>query len=133
MSDPKTYRAWRRTTGPYPHTIKLSTETLPNELGAHEVLVRIHAVGLNYRDMAMLKDGKYPIPVEEGGVSASDCAAEVVAVGSEVQSFIIGDHVAPTIDSNNLTGNERNNEVISLGGNATGCSGSMLSSRRKYL
>ena len=64
MSCPKTYRAWRRTTDPYPHTIKLSTEPLPEELGSNEVLVRVHAVGLNYRDVAMLQEGKYPVLFE---------------------------------------------------------------------
>jgi NADPH:quinone reductase-like Zn-dependent oxidoreductase len=120
MSYPQTYHAWRRTTGPYPHTIRLSTESLPGELGPNEVLVRIHAVGLNYRDTAMLQGGKYPVPVEEGGISGSDCAAEVVAVGPKVQRFVVGDRVAPTVDSNNLTDNERNAEVIALGGNRPG-------------
>jgi NADPH:quinone reductase-like Zn-dependent oxidoreductase len=58
MSYPKTYRAWRRTTGPYPHTIQLSTKTLLNNLSAKEVLLRVHAVGLNYRDIAILQEGK---------------------------------------------------------------------------
>jgi NADPH:quinone reductase-like Zn-dependent oxidoreductase len=103
MSYPKTYRAWRRTTGPYPHTIQLSTKTLPNNLSANEVLLRVHAVDLNYRDIAILQEGKYPIPVKDGGISASDCAAEVVAIGSEVKNFVLGDRVARTIDFNNLT------------------------------
>lgn len=50
MSYPKTYRAWRRSAKPYPLKLVLSTETLPDELGANDVLIRIHAVSLNYRD-----------------------------------------------------------------------------------
>jgi NADPH:quinone reductase-like Zn-dependent oxidoreductase len=119
MSYPKTYHAWRRTTGPYPHTIQLTTETLPDKLGANDVLLRIHTVGLNYRDVAMLQEGKYPVPVEDGGVSASDCAAEVVAFGSEMNKFVSGDHVAPTVDFNNLTG-ERSADMVALGGNGPG-------------
>jgi NADPH:quinone reductase-like Zn-dependent oxidoreductase len=107
MSYPKTYRAWRRSTTPYPRTLVLSTETLPDEFGARDVLIRIHAVSLNYRDVAMLREGGYPVEVEDGGVSGSDCAAEVVAIGSEVTKFELGDRVAPTVDLLGLTGEER--------------------------
>jgi NADPH:quinone reductase-like Zn-dependent oxidoreductase len=120
MAYPKTYRAWRRSTTPYPRSLVLSKETLPDELGAKDVLIRIHAVSLNYRDGAMLQEGKYPVPVEDGGVSASDCAAEVVAVGSDVSKFAIGDRVAPTVDLMNLTGDERTMDSIALGGNGPG-------------
>lgn len=120
MSYPKTYRAWRRTTGPYPHHIVSTNEQLPEELGAHDVLIKVHAVALNYRDVAMLQEGKYPAPVEDGGVSASDCAAEVVAIGSKVKGYEVGDRVAPTIDLLNLTGEERTMESLPLGGSGPG-------------
>lgn len=68
----------------------------------------------------MLEEGRYPIPVEEQGISASDCAAEVIAIGSEVSKFVIGDRVAPTIDSFNLTGKERLEEDMPLGGKGPG-------------
>jgi NADPH:quinone reductase-like Zn-dependent oxidoreductase len=120
MVYPKSYRAWRRSTTPFPRTLVLSSETLPDKLGAKDVLIRIQAVSLNYRDWAMLNENKYPVPVEDGGVSASDCAAEVVAIGSEVSKFSLGDHVAPTVDLLNLTGDERQMEDIALGGNGPG-------------
>jgi NADPH:quinone reductase-like Zn-dependent oxidoreductase len=50
MSYPKTYRAWRRGAKPYPLKLVLSTEALPDTLSANDVLIRIHAVSLNYRD-----------------------------------------------------------------------------------
>ena len=90
---PKTFKAYRRTIGPFPRTIELSTENLPQSLSPNEVLIKIHAVSLNYRDHAMLS-GRYPIPVDDGAISASDCAAEVIAVGSDVKAFTIGDHVS---------------------------------------
>jgi hypothetical protein len=40
------------------------------------------------------------------GPEGSSCAAEVVAIGSEIHDFAIGDHVAPTFDLNNLEGTE---------------------------
>jgi NADPH:quinone reductase-like Zn-dependent oxidoreductase len=120
MSYPTNYRVWRRSTTPYPRTLVLSTETLPNELGAKDVLIRIHAVSLNYRDVAMLREGGYPVDVEDGGVSGSDCAAEVVATGSDVTKFGLGDRVAPTIDLLSLTGEEREMNEIALGGNGPG-------------
>ncbi|KAF2026900.1 NAD(P)-binding protein [Setomelanomma holmii] len=120
MSYPKTYRAWRRSITPYPLNVIQSTETLPDKLGADDVLIKIHAVSLNYRDHAILQEGGYPIPVEVGGVSGSDCAAEVVAIGSSVTKFAIGNHVAPTVDLLSLTGNERDENYVALGGNGPG-------------
>ncbi|KAH6642008.1 hypothetical protein C7974DRAFT_93634 [Boeremia exigua] len=120
MSYPKSTRSWRRTTTPYPLSIALSTDTLPETLGPHDVVLRIHAVSLNYRDVAMLREGAYPLPVAIGGICASDAAAEVVAVGSKISKFQIGDHVAPTIDLTTLTGEERDARPFALGGDGPG-------------
>lgn len=120
MTYPRTYRAFRRTISPYPRSVVLTTETLPESLGTQQVLIRIRAVSLNYRDVAMLHEGRYPVPVDDGGIVASDCAAEVVAVGAEVKEFAIGDRVSPTINLASLTGEEKDEEPISLGGNGPG-------------
>ncbi len=59
-----------------------------------EILVRIKAASLNYRDLAILVQ-KYlpslPLPY----VPASDCCGEVVAVGEEVTRFKVGERVMP--------------------------------------
>jgi D-arabinose 1-dehydrogenase-like Zn-dependent alcohol dehydrogenase len=120
MAYPKTTRSWRRTASPYPLSIVLSKETLPGKLGPQDVVIRIHAVSLNYRDVAMLREGGYPVLVETGGICASDCAAEVVAVGAKASKFKIGDRVAPTVDLENLTGEERDTDPVALGGNGPG-------------
>jgi NADPH:quinone reductase-like Zn-dependent oxidoreductase len=120
MTYPKTYHAWRRTALPHPLSIVRTEESLPDTIGAHDVLIRIHAVSLNYRDVAMLREGDYPMPVEDGGVSASDCAAEVIAIGDQVSHFKKGDHVAPIPDLENLTGEERDISGLTLGGNGPG-------------
>ena len=97
MSIPETYKAFRRTTGELPRTITPSTEQLPRELGPHDVLLKIHTVSLNFRDVAML-NGRYPVEVIERGVPASDAAAEVAAIGSAVKDFALGDHVSVIFD-----------------------------------
>jgi NADPH:quinone reductase-like Zn-dependent oxidoreductase len=133
MSYPATYRAWRRSTTPYPRHLVLSTETLPEKLEAKDVAIHIRAVALNYRDHAMLEEGKYPVPVEDEGISASDCAAEVVAVGDNVTKFKVGDCVAPTIDLLSLTGDERELEDKALGGIGPGTLREYAVFEEKYL
>ena len=94
MSYPEAYSAFRRTTGDLPNTIEPSKETLPKELGNHDVLIKIHAVSLNYRDVGILI-GNYPAPTKKGGIPTSDAAGEVIAIGVHVNSFKVGDRVAP--------------------------------------
>jgi NADPH:quinone reductase-like Zn-dependent oxidoreductase len=93
MSYPATYTAYRRTTGPIPNTIEQRQESLPKDLNPHDVVIKNHAVSLNYRDVGMLI-GNYPAEIKEGGIPCSDCAAEVVAIGSAVKKFAVGDKVA---------------------------------------
>lgn len=60
-----------------------------------ELLVRVHAVSLNYRDLAMVT-GRYPRPAKPGLIPTSDGAGEVVAVGEGVSAFKPGDRVIGT-------------------------------------
>jgi alcohol dehydrogenase len=57
-----------------------------------EVLVRVRAVSLNYRDIAMLR-GRYPRKSVPGLIPVSDAAGEVVGVGEGVEAFKVGDRV----------------------------------------
>ena len=57
-----------------------------------EVLVRVRAVALNFRDLAILR-GRYPRKAIPGLIPASDAAGEIVAVGQGVTSFAVGDRV----------------------------------------
>ena len=61
--------------------------------GEHEVLVRVHAVSLNRRDIYM-RLGQYPGPMQPNLVPLSDGAGEVVATGAKVTRFKKGDRVA---------------------------------------
>ncbi|KAK0757127.1 hypothetical protein N5P37_010656 [Trichoderma harzianum] len=118
MAIPETFKAYRRTTGAHPLTIVPTTETTPKNLGPKDVLIKIHSVSLNYRDVAMLS-GVYPANVVEKGIPASDAAAEVAAVGSAVQKFKVGDRVSPNFFVNFLTGEEEE-PVQGLGGDVEG-------------
>ena len=60
-----------------------------------ELLLRVHAVSLNYRDLAMAI-GRYVQDSRPGFIPASDAAAEVVAVGEGVQAYKPGDRVIST-------------------------------------
>ncbi|CAI6333991.1 unnamed protein product [Periconia digitata] len=99
---PSTYTAYRRSPGTSapPNgrlTIFPSTEEslpLASQLRPDDVIVKIHAISLNYRDVGILI-GNYPLAVESGGIPCSDAACEVVAVGEQVSAFSVGDRVTP--------------------------------------
>src|SRR5580658_3923273 len=64
--------------------------------GWHEVLIRVRAVSLNYRDH-MVVIGRYMGgAVERDTIPLSDGAGEVAAVGQGVTRFKTGDRVAGT-------------------------------------
>ncbi|CAM5667786.1 Type I polyketide synthase OS=Streptomyces fumanus OX=67302 GN=wcbR PE=4 SV=1 [Streptomyces fumanus] len=64
--------------------------------GPGELLLRVHAAALNYRDV-MLATGLLPpdaeVPLPEGPALGLECAGEVTAVGSEVTGYAPGDRV----------------------------------------
>ncbi|HEX8423690.1 MAG TPA: NAD(P)-dependent alcohol dehydrogenase [Pyrinomonadaceae bacterium] len=61
---------------------------------AREVVVRFHAASLNYRDLMFVK-GTYHPKAKLPTVPFSDGAGEVVATGSDVTRWKIGDRVCP--------------------------------------
>ena len=60
-----------------------------------EVLVRVHSVALNYRDLALAL-GRYIGPATAGLVPCSDAAGEIVACGDGVNAWKPGDRVIST-------------------------------------
>src|SRR5476651_2278677 len=67
-------------------------ERLAPEPGADEVMIRVRAVSLNYRDLLVVQ-GKYNPRMELPRVPVSDGAGEVVSVGAEVTAWKPGDRV----------------------------------------
>jgi NADPH:quinone reductase-like Zn-dependent oxidoreductase len=61
--------------------------------GPGELLVRVRAASLNYRDLAIAR-GVFGGPVARDLVAVADGAGEVVAVGAGVTTFRAGDRVA---------------------------------------
>ena len=61
--------------------------------GPNEVTVALKASSLNFHDYAVVKG---MIKADEGRIPMSDGAGEVVAVGSEVEDFAVGDAVVST-------------------------------------
>lgn len=74
--------------------LELHDEPVPTP-GPYDVLIRIQAASLNFRDQAIL-DGAYGGATHPNGVPVSDRAGEVVAVGEKVIRAKIRDRVAAT-------------------------------------
>jgi hypothetical protein len=79
-------------TGDAPPQLKL-VDAPVRQPGEYEVLVRVHAVSLNRRDV-YVKMGRYPGPMRPNLVPLSDGAGEVVAIGPRTTRFKKGDRVA---------------------------------------
>jgi NADPH:quinone reductase-like Zn-dependent oxidoreductase len=84
----KTYRL----TGPDLQALERCTETMP-AAAPYEVLVRMRAASLNYKDIFYLAGDK-GIRLPRPRIPLSDGAGEVVAVGEKVSRFAVGDRVA---------------------------------------
>jgi NADPH:quinone reductase-like Zn-dependent oxidoreductase len=61
--------------------------------GESDVVVQIKAASLNYRDLVVIA-GQYNRSPQPGRVPLSDGAGEVIAIGSAVTKFKVGDRVA---------------------------------------
>lgn len=62
------------------------------EPGSHEILVRVHAAGVNRPDVAQ-RQGVYPPPPGASPLPGLEIAGDVVALGPEVTRFAVGDRV----------------------------------------
>ncbi|CAD0087491.1 unnamed protein product [Aureobasidium mustum] len=111
MAYPTSTRAFRRTSDG--SNIELVFEAIPQKLQPTQVLLKILAVSLNFRDVGMLHN-RYPIPVVPHGIPCSDASATVISVGSSVTEFAGGDFVAPTFRET------CSGEIKALGGDVDG-------------
>lgn len=89
-------------------------------IGAHQVLIRVHAVSLNFRDLLMVK-GHYNPKLALPRIPCSDGAGEIAAIGAEVHQWKVGDRVAGIFMQNWLDGRPTSQkEVGALGGDIDG-------------
>lgn len=87
------------------------------EPGPGEVLVRVRAATLNYRDLLTVEGGYGSRQKTEGLIPVSDGAGEVLAVGAGVTRFQPGDHVVANFFQNWLAGEPTEDAMHSgLGG-----------------
>jgi NADPH:quinone reductase-like Zn-dependent oxidoreductase len=88
---------------------------------ANEVLIRMHATSLNYRDLMMV-EGSYNPKLKMPLIPFSDGAGEVVEVGSEVTKWKTGDRVSPTVMQGWIEGGISFQKArTTLGGDLDGC------------
>jgi putative PIG3 family NAD(P)H quinone oxidoreductase len=74
-----------------PEVLKPRQEPVPTP-AAGEVLIRVHAAGINRPD-ALQRAGKYPLKPGMSPFPGLEVAGEVVAIGAGVSEFIVGDKV----------------------------------------
>ncbi len=77
--------------GGFDKVIVTATET--RDPGPGEISVRIRASSLNYHDYGVVSGAMAPHEVR---IPLSDAAGEVIAVGTGVHQFAVGDHVVST-------------------------------------
>ncbi|PPQ79521.1 hypothetical protein CVT25_003403 [Psilocybe cyanescens] len=104
--------------GSYENLVK--TEVPIAKIRANDVLVKVHAVSLQYRDL-MISKGVYGANVPPNLVPLSDMAGEVLAVGEDVTGWKKGDRVCANFATDHIHG--RTTPAIqqtALGGQAHG-------------
>src|SRR5713226_8001333 len=87
--------------------------------GPHEVLVRVQANSLNFRELSILR-GYYPLPIRPDVVPVSDGAGWVVAVGSDVTRAKVGDRVADVLFPHWIDGPWAQEYSAQIGGSLDG-------------
>lgn len=91
LNETKTMKAWQLHAFGL-ENLKLETINIPIP-GPNEVLIKVGAVSLNFRDKAIV-DGIYePEMIPKPLIPISDAAGTIVEVGSNVSRFKIGDRV----------------------------------------
>lgn len=85
-----------------PEVMQLANVDAP-AVGAHDVLIRTHAVGLNPVD-ALQRDGAFKAlgPYSFPKIAGNELSGTVVEVGPQVSAFAPGDRVIARVDVNEL-------------------------------
>ncbi|KAH9852963.1 NAD-P-binding protein [Lenzites betulinus] len=102
MSIPQTTRLYRLPKVDGFHNLTLGEEPVP-KIKTTEVLVKVHAVSLQFRDLAVAT-GQYPLGQKDNVVPGSDLAGEIIAVGSDVTHWRVGDRVSSNFATDHIFG-----------------------------
>ncbi|KAF2204687.1 alcohol dehydrogenase [Delitschia confertaspora ATCC 74209] len=100
---PSTIKAWTVEGQNGFDSLKFNEKAQLPKLGDKDVLVKLHAASLNYRDLIIPK-GKYPFPMKDSIVPGSDGAGTVEAVGDRVTRFKKGDKVVTLFNQGHIAG-----------------------------
>lgn len=82
---------------------------------AGQILVRIQAVSLNYRDLMIARGHYGGGPVKANVIPLSDGAGEVVALGPAATRFKVGQRIAGTFFRNWIDGQTPREPLVALG------------------
>ena len=82
---------------------------------AGQILVRLRAASLNFRDLMIARGQYFGGPVQQNTVPLSDGAGEVVAIGAGVTRFRVGDRVAGTFFRSWICGHPAPGPRVALG------------------
>ncbi len=108
-------KAWHVVKGTKgPRDLKLAERPDPQP-GAKDILVRMRAASLNYRDQVIVQNKYMNLTMERDTVPLSDGAGEVIAVGEEVTRFKVGDRVIGTFNRGWYGGSYEDDRYEQLG------------------
>lgn len=77
-----------------PETLELTEAPSPS-CGADELLVRVHACGVNYPDVLVIED-RYQFKPDRPFAPGSEVSGTVIAIGEDVAGWAVGDRVIAT-------------------------------------
>ncbi|KAI8631459.1 hypothetical protein F5Y19DRAFT_423813 [Xylariaceae sp. FL1651] len=125
MAIPSSMKQWIVTgTGKGFETLRYVDGDVP-KVGENEVLIKVHAASLNYRDLIIPK-GQYPFATKFPVVAASDGAGEVLEVGSKVTRWKKGDRVVTLFNQGHQYG------ALDVAASTTGVGGVVDGTLRQY-
>lgn len=78
-----------------PDILIVSERPVPRP-GPGEVLIRVHAAGVNRPDV-LQRTGRYPLPPGASSILGLEAAGEVVALGEAVDTILVGDPVTALV------------------------------------
>jgi len=102
MPVPTTTREYRLPKADGFHNLTLQEASIRTPKST-EVLVKVHAVSLQYRDLIVAK-GQYPLGQKDNVVPGSDMAGEIIAVGDDVKDWKVGDRVCSNFAVDHIHG-----------------------------
>jgi NADPH:quinone reductase-like Zn-dependent oxidoreductase len=91
------------------------TERAEPQVQSRQILVKIQAASLNFRDLMIARGHYFGGAVSANTIPLSDGAGEVIAVGAAVTRFQVGDRVAGTFFRGWIDGGPPAGPLIALG------------------